>query len=214
MYDIDRSQCIDMCKNCTIYRTVQRMKHDKEYGMKETNEILPIRLARGHDIPTITAIYDKVLREEEQGRYTIGWIRGIYPTEKTARTAIAAGELFVLESENKVIASARINHEQMPAYAKVSWSVDAADDQVMVMHTLTVDPEMNGRGAGKRFLQFYEEYALEHGSHILRIDTNERNLNARRMYAAAGYEEKGIIPCEFNGIPDVGLVCMEKVLLR
>ena len=32
------------------------------------------------------------------------------------------------------------------------------------------------------------------------------------MYAAAGYEEKGIIPCEFNGIPDVGLVCMEKVL--
>ena len=182
-------------------------------GMKETNEILPIRLARENDIPAVTAIYDKVLREEEQGRYTIGWIRGIYPTEETARTAIAAGELFVLETEGKVIASARINHEQMPAYARVSWSVDAAQDQVMVMHTLTVDPEMNGCGAGKRFLQFYEEYALEHGSHVLRIDTNERNLNARRMYAAAGYEEKGIIPCEFNGIPDVGLVCMEKVLL-
>ena len=189
------------------------MIYDKEHCMKETNEILPIRLARENDIPAVTAIYDKVLREEEQGRYTIGWIRGIYPTEETARTAIAAGELFVLETEEKVIAAARINHEQMPAYARVLWSVDAADDQVMVMHTLTVDPEMNGCGAGKRFLQFYEEYALEHGSHVLRIDTNERNLNARRMYAAAGYEEKGIIPCEFNGIPDVGLVCMEKVLL-
>ena len=182
-------------------------------GMKETNGRFLIRLARENDIPAVTAIYDKVLREEEQGRYTIGWIRGIYPTEETAGTAITAGELFVLETEGKVIASARINHEQMPAYARVSWSVDAAQDQVMVMHTLTVDPEMNGCGAGKRFLQFYEEYALEHGSHVLRIDTNERNLNARRMYAAAGYEEKGIIPCEFNGIPDVGLVCMEKVLL-
>ena len=192
---------------------VQRMIYDKEHCMKETNEILPIRLAREYDIPAVAAIYDRVLREEEQGRYTIGWIRGIYPTEETAGTAIAAVELFVLETEGKVIASARINHEQMPAYARVSWSVDAAQDQVMVMHTLTVDPEMNGCGAGKRFLQFYEEYALEHGSYVLRIDTNERNLNARRMYAAAGYEEKGIIPCEFNGIPDVGLVCMEKVLL-
>ena len=182
-------------------------------GMKETNERLSIRLAREYDISAVTAIYDRVLREEEQGRYTIGWIRGIYPTKETTGTAIAARELFVLETEGKVIASARINHEQMPAYARVSWSVDAAQDQVMVMHTLTVDPEMNGCGAGRRFLQFYEEYALEHGSYVLRIDTNERNLNARRMYAAAGYEEKGIIPCEFNGIPDVGLVCMEKMLL-
>ena len=196
-----------------IHNAAQQIMNNEGRGMKETNGRLSIRLAREYDISAVTAIYDRVLREEEQGRYTIGWIRGIYPTEKTAGTAIAAGELFVLETEGKVIASARINHEQMPAYAKVSWSVDAAQDQVMVMHTLTVDPEMNGCGAGKRFLQFYEEYALEHGSHVLRIDTNERNLNARRMYAAAGYEEKGIIPCEFNGIPDVGLVCMEKVLL-
>ena len=118
----------------------------------------------------------------------------------------------MLEIDGKVIASARINHEQMPAYARVSWSVEASDDQVMVMHTLTVDPEMSGYGAGKRFLEFYEKYAPEHGSHVLRIDTNERNLNARRIYAAAGYKEMGIIPCEFNGIPDVGLVCMEAVL--
>ncbi len=180
--------------------------------MTVTNETLLIRLARENDIPAITAIYDRVLREEEQGYYTIGWIRGVYPTEETARTAIAAGEMFVLETAGKVIASARINHEQMPAYAEVFWSVDVDDNQVMVMHTLTVDPEMSGCGAGKQFLQFYEDYALEHGSHVLRIDTNERNLNARRMYAAAGYEEKGIIPCVFNGIPNVGLVCMEKVL--
>ena len=110
------------------------------------------------------------------------------------------------------MASARINHQQMPAYADVQWSVDVPDEQVMVMHTLTVDPSMNGRGVGAGFLRFYEEYALKNGSHILRIDTNERNRNARRKYAEAGYSERGIIPCVFNGIPDVQLVCMEKVL--
>lgn len=171
-----------------------------------------IRKAAEADIPAIAAIYDAVLKEEEQGRYTIGWIRGVYPTEKTAQIAVSCGDMFVLESAERVIASARINHEQMPAYAAVQWSSDVPDEQVMVMHTLTVDPAMNGRGAGVAFLRFYEEYALQNGSHVLRIDTNERNRNARRKYAQAGYTERGIIPCEFNGIPDVQLVCMEKVL--
>ena len=30
------------------------------------------------------------------------------------------------------------------------------------------------------------------------------------MYAKHGYIESGVIPCEFNGIPGVNLVCMEK----
>ncbi len=173
-----------------------------------------IRRAVEEDIPEIVAIYDAVLTEEEQGNYTIGWARGVYPTEETARTAVAMGDMFVLEEDGKIISSARINHEQMPAYASVSWSVQVPDEQVMVMHTLTTDPEMNGHGAGMRFLQFYEEYSMQMGSHVLRIDTNALNKNARRKYANAGYTECGIIPCEFNGIPGVRLVCMEKVLVK
>ena len=171
-----------------------------------------IRKATEKDIPAIVNIYNAILEEEEKGRYITGWIRDVYPTEKTARSAVSSGDMFVLEITGTVMASARINHQQMPAYADVQWSVDVPDEQVMVMHTLTVDPAMNGRGAGAVFLRFYEEYALKNGSHILRIDTNERNRNARRKYAEAGYSERGIIPCVFNGIPDVQLVCMEKVL--
>ena len=171
-----------------------------------------IRKATKEDIAAITAIYDAVLQKEEQGQYTIGWIRGVYPTEDTARTAVESGDMFVMEEDGRIISSARINHEQMPAYASVPWSVDVPDDEVMVMHTLTVDPEMSGHGAGDHFIQFYEDYSLQQGLHVLRIDTNEKNLNARRKYASAGYRECGIIPCEFNGIPDVRLVCLEKVL--
>ncbi len=176
--------------------------------------LLPYRIRRAveEDIPAVTAIYDAVLREEELGNYTIGWIRGVYPTEDTAKTSVKQKDLFVLEEDGRVIASARINHDQMPAYASVPWSVDVPDEQVMVMHTLTTDPAMNGHGAGAHFLRFYENYSLQNGSHVLRIDTNARNKNARSIYASAGYTECGIIPCEFNGIPGVELVCMEKVL--
>ena len=44
-----------------------------------------IRKAVQADIPAVAAIYDKLHTEEEAGRITIGWIRGVYPTEDTAR---------------------------------------------------------------------------------------------------------------------------------
>ncbi len=172
-----------------------------------------IRLATESDLPAVTAIYEGILDEQDAGRAFVGWIRGIYPTEATARTAFDLGELFVLEENGQVLASARINREQMPAYAAVVWENDAPTEQVMVMHTLTVSPACFGQKLGPSFVAFYEQYALAHGCPYLRIDTNEQNTRARRLYAALGYHEAGIIPCNFNGIPDVGLVCLEKCLL-
>lgn len=171
-----------------------------------------IRRARMEDIGAIAAIYDAIHDLEEQGKTSIGWKRGIYPTSETALQALNAGELFVLEADGKVIASAKINQEQMPAYAEVSWRYPASQEQVMVLHTLTVAPWASGRGYGREFLKFYETYALEQDCPILRIDTNARNTIAREMYRRHGYIESGIIPCRFNGIENVNLVCMEKSL--
>lgn len=44
----------------------------------------------------------------------------------------------------------------------------------------------------------------------LRMDTNMINQRARKMYHNLGYQEVDIVPCVFNGIPDVQLVCLEK----
>ena len=59
---------------------------------------------------------------------------------------------------------------------------------------------------------YYENYAREHGCSCLRMDTNERNCSARALYKKLGYREASVVPCEFNGIPDVQLVCLEKKL--
>ena len=169
-----------------------------------------IRKAIPSDIPAIAAIYEAILDLEAAGRLNIGWQRGVYPTADTAREAVDAGDMFVLEDGGRVAASARINRRQMPAYAEVLWQFPARADQVMVLHTLTVDPALSRRGYARQFLRFYEDYARENGCTVLRIDTNARNAVARAMYARLGYRESGVIPCEFNGIPGVALVCMEK----
>jgi len=81
-----------------------------------------------------------------------------------------------------------------------------------VLHTLVVSPSASGQGIGSRFVAYYEELARERGCTVLRMDTNERNVIARRMYKKLGYREAGVASCVFNGIPGVGLVCLEKKL--
>ena len=172
-----------------------------------------IRRANEGDIPAIVEIYDAIHNLEEAGEMTIGWQRGVYPTADTAGEAVRAGEMFVLEDGGSVVASARINRVQMPAYAQVAWRYGAPDDRVLVMHTLTVAPGLARRGYARHMLEFYEEEAGRLNCEALRIDTNEKNAVARAMYARHGYIESGVIPCVFNGIPGVHLVCMEKRVL-
>lgn len=172
-----------------------------------------IRKGTAADIPRIAAIYDRIHTREEAGQVTIGWVRGIYPTRATAQAALDAGELFVLEHGGAVAAAARINQIQVPEYANARWQhPQAPEEQVMVLHTLVVDPLQGGRGLGTAFVRFYEEYAREKGCPYLRMDTNEKNRSARALYARLGYQEAGIVDCRFNGISGVRLVCLEKTL--
>ena len=171
-----------------------------------------IRKALESDIPAVAAIYDKLHTEEEAGRATIGWIRGVYPTEDTARQALSRGDLFVQEDGGAIVGAAIINQTQVDAYYGGPWQYAAEDNKVMVLHTLVIDPDAAGRGFGKQFVAFYEDYAIQNGCKVLRMDTNSRNFRARAMYAKLGYREAGIVPCVFNGIAGVGLVLLEKML--
>ena len=170
------------------------------------------RNAMPEDLDAICRLYDAIHTEEEAGRTTTGWIRYIYPTRDTARHAIEIGDMFVMEEAGVIVACGRINKEQVDCYAEGHWRYDAPPEKVMVLHTLVVDPAVSHSGYGTAFLQFYENFSKTHGCLYLRIDTNARNIRARAFYRKHGYTEVDTVPCEFNGIPGVGLVLLEKKL--
>ena len=173
-------------------------------------ETCVIRTAGADDIPAVCRIYDELHTLEETGSITVGWQRGVYPTRETAQAALSRGDLFVLQEGGDVVGAAVINRIQVDVYAGGRWAYPAADDEVMVLHTLVISPAASGKGLGSRFVRFYEAYALEHGCTCLRMDTNERNLAARNLYRKLGYREADIVPCVFNGLPGVRLVLLEK----
>ena len=96
-----------------------------------------IRKAMQADVPAVAGIYDRILLKEEAGQVTIGWLRGVYPTEQTARAALAAGDLFVMEADGVICATARINQVQVPEYRNADWRyADVPENEIMVLHTL------------------------------------------------------------------------------
>lgn len=171
-----------------------------------------IRLAQPEDIDWVEEIYTHIHDAEESGQAMIGWERSIYPVRRTAEETLTRQDLFVLEDDGKIMAAAIINQVQVPEYREAVWKHDAAEQAVMVLHTLVVDPMENRKGYGKTFVLFYEEYAKMHHCPELRMDTNAMNQRARSMYHGLGYEEVDIVPCVFNGISGVQLVCLEKYL--
>ena len=172
--------------------------------------MIDIRPATADDLPRIEQIYDAIHTAEETGAASVGWARGVYPTRATAQAALDDGALFVLTDGGALVAAGRIDRTQVPVYAQVPWQYAAPPEQVLVLHTLVVDPAVKGRGCGTAFVRFYEELARTTGRPYLRIDTNARNTPARALYARLGYTEAGIVAGTFNGIPGVELVCLEK----
>ena len=183
-------------------------------GMQKKKGEMIVRKATLKDLPGIVRIYDEIHDREEAGEVTIGWLRGVYPTEQTAADSIGRGDMFVQEDETgAIVGTGIINQAQVDVYADGNWEHPAADDEVMVLHTLIVSVRPEHRGSGNSFLEFYENYAREHGSMFLRLDTNAKNTNARDFYRKHGYHEIGIVPTVFNGIPGVDLVLLEKKLV-
>ena len=168
-----------------------------------------IRKAEENDVACVAAIYEHIL-DRPDCFDVIGWMRGIYPTYATAQAAFDRGDLYVAEEGCGLVAAAIINRIQVDSYARCPWLFDAPDDRVLVLHTLVVDPAASHRGVGSAFVAYYEAMAKELGCTVLRMDTNVKNRPARTLYQRLGYREAGIVPCEFNGIPDVLLVCLEK----
>ncbi|ERT63654.1 GNAT family N-acetyltransferase [Peptoniphilus sp. BV3AC2] len=170
------------------------------------------RKASASDIDAIERIYYQIHLAEKNGEANVGWEMGVYPVRKTAEYALKREDLFVLEDDGFIIGSGIINRNQVDVYANANWKYKADPSEVMVFHTLVIDPNKKGKGYGRAFMKFYEEYALQNNCKYLRIDTNEKNKIARNLYKSLGYEEIGMIPCTFNGVEGVNLVLIEKYL--
>lgn len=160
------------------------------------------RKAEITDRERILEIYDHILDEEEKGPKICGWRRGFYPTPDVADAGIESGEMIVLEADGLVVGSARFNKIQDEVFYKAKWQHDAPEEEVLVLHTLTVDPLCKGHGYGKMILAYYEELARKMNCTELRMDTGGTNSRARKIYADMGFIEADALEYSYTEKPE------------
>ena len=172
-----------------------------------------VRKATATDLDAIERIYDALHTSEEAGRCVIGWKRGVYPTRATATDALRNGHLYVLEHDGDIRGAAIINKTQLPEYALGQWKLRAADEDILVLHTLVIDPDYPHKGYGNALVEYYISMGRSLGCKALRIDTQACNARARRFYPRFGFSEIGIVKADFfGGHGSVDLVLLEKIL--
>ena len=80
-----------------------------------------------------------------------------------------------------------LNHNCNESYSKIVWEVEAAADEVTIIHLLCVLPEYGRRGCGKKLMTYAMAHAAENAQKAIRLDVMEQNLPAIRLYDAMGF---------------------------
>lgn len=174
---------------------------------------LTVRKGREADIARIVEIYEDFLDYEVEHGTKTNWIKGVYPTEKNARAGLEAGNLYVGEMDGEIVGSYVLNHIQPEEYAKLDWEFPGEGDEIIVIHTLCIDINQQGKGLGKEFVGFALEHGRKLGCKAMRLDTYEFNEPAAKLYTKLGFRYVGITEFFFEQAILENLICFEYKLV-
>lgn len=148
-----------------------------------------IRKAFEADLDAMERLYDEVNEHLEAHVNYPGWKKGAYPTRETAEKALEGDCLYVAcessEGEEKILGTIVLRQEP---YLEADWGVKLSEEEVFILHTFAVHPQALHKGIGRELLAFALKRAGELGGKAVRLDVNENNVPAIRLYEEFGFE--------------------------
>jgi ribosomal protein S18 acetylase RimI-like enzyme len=126
-----------------------------------------------------------------------------YPNRFVLQQDLQNGELYAVVDGARFVGAVSLNDTPAAEYASIKWESDHA----LIIHRLVVDPKAQGKGFGKRLLQFSEEYAIANGYTCIHLDAYSGNEIALNLYERNGYERRGEVTFPFRELP---YICFEK----
>lgn len=114
----------------------------------------------------------------------------IYPNMEVISRDIDESSLYVYD-DSGIKGIIVLNEYQDKEYEDVEW--EEQHGRPMVIHRLCIDPEYQGAGIARRFIDFAEEHARENAYDCIRLDAFVHNPRACRLYEGKGYKKRGIV---------------------
>lgn len=149
--------------------------------------MLNIRIAGSNDFNDVNEFYYSVIDGLKNAKYTPEWKKDIYPAQESLSESIKNKELYIGETDGKIVSCMVVNHEYIDGYREVKWSVEAKDQEILVLHLLGVLSGYSGRGIATQMVQKVIEIARENNIKTIRLDILEGNLPAEKTYIKSGF---------------------------
>ncbi|WP_053217430.1 GNAT family N-acetyltransferase [Virgibacillus senegalensis] len=141
-----------------------------------------IRKAEEKDLNRIMEIVQaSVSKMNQQGNYQ--W-DDTYPLPSHYQGDIAAGELYVVEQDGRIVGTACLSEKEHDEYPSVTWRSHA---KAITVKRVAVDPQYRGRGVASSLYHHAETVAAEQGLDYIKTDTFSKNKSARKLFEANGY---------------------------
>ena len=173
-------------------------KNANDFGAKR----MQIREATRGDYAELTALYARMCELLGEEDFLPEGNKGGFPSGSMIMHAIEQHEQFVGIEDGTIAAAYIIDHECDPAYDQVDWTVDAARDEVSILHALRVLPEFGGRGFAKQLVDHAIKTAKERGQRAIRLDCIEGNDIPQNMYRSFGFQYVETVSITY---PDIGV---------
>ncbi|WP_396591315.1 GNAT family N-acetyltransferase [Allomuricauda sp. R78024] len=110
-----------------------------------------------------------------------------YPSESAFLNDLERNELYVKESNGKVIGTIVISTYMDEEYVPIQWLTPNGNS--IYIHRLGVDPIYQGKGYAQELMDFGEAYSKSNGFVSVRLDTFSQNKRNQRFYEQRGYQK-------------------------
>lgn len=114
--------------------------------------------------------------------------KGGFPSQDMVRDAINSGFQFIGVENDIIIAAYIMNHDCDRAYHTAQWHIDAAENEVVILHALRVLPEYGGHGYSKQLVEHAIQTAKSQGQKAIRLDCIVGNDVPVKVYTSFGFE--------------------------
>lgn len=163
---------------------------------------MKIRPAMPHEYGAVVTFYDQLIDEMQSALYKPGWEKGIYPAYDFLEESIRRQELYILLLDGEIAAAMVLNRACTDGYERIPWQIEAAPEEIAVIHALGLRPAFQGKGLAKTMVAEAIELCRERGDRAIRLDVLSGNEPALRLYPAMGFQYLGTLQLYYE---DTGL---------
>lgn len=146
-----------------------------------------LRVAAVEEFEAVRDFYWNLIDCMKDRTDTVGWKKGIYPSDSFLSESIERKELFVMDGEKGYCACVILNSAWNEGYEGLPWSICCSHEEVLVPHALAVLPAMHQKGIGSLVVQQILDIAKERGKKCVRLDILKGNTAAMKLYTRMGF---------------------------